>query len=73
MGKDGCSARLYFSYHGTNYGLKVTHPNVNVILNGESSVEIDDAIVCVSLAPKFFNEYATEYQHFKLIASIMLL
>lgn len=73
MNKDGCSARLYFSYQGIHYALKVTDPNVANILNGMPTVEIEDAIICVSLAPKFFNDIACEYQHFKLVASIILL
>jgi hypothetical protein len=73
MSKDGSSARLYFSHHGTHYALKVTDPNAAIILNGSLVAEIDYAIICVSLAPKFFNEFASEDQHFKLVASIMLL
>jgi hypothetical protein len=73
LNKEGKSARLYFVYHGANYALKVTDPNVHAILNGSSSIDIEEAIICVSLCPSWHNDFAGEDQHFKVVASIILL
>ena len=65
--------RSFFSYRGVNYSLNVTDPNVDSFLNGANAVDIKDVLICVSLCPSFFNNHAGEYQHFKVVASIILL
>ena len=65
--------RSLFSYHGVTYTLNVTDPNVHNILNGADTLNIKEAIICVSLCPSFYNNFASEYQHFKVVASIILL
>lgn len=65
--------RANFSYHGINYSLNVTDPNVHNILKDSTVVKINKAVACISLAHKYFNSYAKEFQHFKLVASIILI
>lgn len=68
---DRRNRRVSFTYNGLAYDLKCTDPNFDIIIGGNSRIQFDSAILCISLGMPF-SPNPPEIRHYKLVATIHL-
>lgn len=69
--ENGRRYRISFIYEGTPYNLSVTDPLIDKVVNGQFFKKLNNAMVCVSLAPSFLNTHDGVEYHFKIAATVI--